>query len=111
MPSFRQISDQFPALVIDAASSEVQVGLLTANGGHRWYTSDEESGVAVFQGIEKLAVEPREVGVFIYCEGPGSVLGIRTVAMALRTWRVFKSTPVFAYCSLALVAHALRRKD
>ena len=111
MPSFRQISDHFPALVIDAASSEVQVGLLTANGSHRWYRSEEESGIAVFQGIEKLAVNPLEVGAFIFCEGPGSVLGIRTVAMALRTWRVFKSTPVFAYCSLALVAHALGRKD
>lgn len=111
MPSFRQISAQFPALVIDAASSEIQVGLLTASGSHRWYTSEEESGVAVFQGIEKLGVNPREIGAFIFCEGPGSVLGIRTVAMALRTWRVFKPTPVFAYCSLALVAHALGRKD
>ena len=111
MPSFRQISAQFPALVIDAASSEVQVGLLTTDGGHRWHASGEESGVAIFQGIEKLGVNPREVGAFIFCEGPGSVLGIRTAAMALRTWRVFKPTPVFAYCSLALVAHALGRKD
>ena len=111
MPSFRQISACFPALVIDAASSEVQVGILTADGTSRWHTSNEESGVVVFQGVEKLGVDPRHVGAFVFCEGPGSVLGIRTVAMALRTWRVFKSTPIFAYCSLALVAHALGRKD
>ena len=111
MPSFRQISAHFPALVIDAASAEVQVGLLAADGTSRWYSSSDESGVAVFQGVEKLGVNVRDVGAFIFCEGPGSVLGIRTVAMALRTWEVFKTTPIYAYCSLALVAHALGRKD
>jgi tRNA threonylcarbamoyladenosine biosynthesis protein TsaB len=111
MPSFRQISAHFPALVIDAASAAVQVGLLTSNGTSRWYTSSDESGVAIFQGIEQLGVDPRAVDCFVFCEGPGSVLGIRTAAMALRTWGVFKATPMFAYCSLALVAHALGRKD
>ena len=111
MPSFRQISAQFPALVIDAASSEVQVGLLTANEGSRWYTSGDESGVAVFQGVKELGVDPGDIRSFVFCEGPGSVLGIRTVAMALRTWRIFQPRPIFAYCGLALVAHALGRTD
>ena len=111
MPSFHQLSAQFPALVIDAASSEIQVGLLNPDGSKRWYTSANESGVAIFQGVEKLKVDLRALGAFVFCDGPGSVLGIRTAAMALRTWRVFQATPVFAYCSLALVAHALGRTD
>jgi tRNA threonylcarbamoyladenosine biosynthesis protein TsaB len=39
------------------------------------------------------------------------VLGIRTAAMALRTWAMLRPRPVFAYQSLALVAHALGEKD
>jgi tRNA threonylcarbamoyladenosine biosynthesis protein TsaB len=53
-----------------------------------------------------LKVEPRQVGHWIFCDGPGSILGIRTVAMALRTWRVVQSRPIFCYSSLELVARA-----
>jgi tRNA threonylcarbamoyladenosine biosynthesis protein TsaB len=110
MPSFRQISARSPVLVIDAASSEIQVGLITSEAGTaRWVRSHNEAGVAVFEGIVSLGVTIREISAFIFCDGPGSVLGIRTVAMALRTWRVVQPRPVFAYCSLALVAHALGR--
>ena len=73
--------------------------------------SDDESGVAVFQGVEALRVDLGRIGAFVFCDGPGSVLGIRTVAMALRTWNVLAPRPVFAYCSLALIAHALGSKD
>lgn len=111
MPSFRQINAHFPALVIDAASSLIQVGLLSADGAPTWETSTDEAGVAVFQCIEKLGINPREAAAFVFCEGPGSVLGIRTAAMALRTWNALDPRPVFAYSSLAVVAHALGRPD
>lgn len=107
MPSFRQISAHFPGLLIDAASSEIQVGLFQSDGSAQWQTSSDEAGIAVFQCIEKLGVDPQQINAFVFCEGPGSVLGIRTVAMALRTWTVLKPRPVFAYLSLAVVAHAL----
>jgi tRNA threonylcarbamoyladenosine biosynthesis protein TsaB len=113
MPSFRQISAHFPALVIDAASSEIHVGLLESPdpADARWQASTDEAGVAVFEGVKKLGVELSSIRAFVFCEGPGSVLGIRTVAMALRTWLVLGPRPVFAYASLALVAHALGRED
>lgn len=111
MPSFRQLSSRFPALVIDAASSLTQVGLLTAEGVQVWQASTDEAGVAVFEGVARLGVDPQEVASFVFCEGPGSVLGIRTVAMALRTWTVLESRPMYAYCSLALVAHALGQPE
>ena len=113
MPSFRHVSTQFPALLIDAASSHIQVGLLESDNSAeaRWQTSADEAGVAVFEGVRNLGVDLEKVGTFIFCEGPGSVLGIRTVAMAVRTWLVLRARPVFAYCSLAIVAHALGRDD
>jgi len=111
MPTLRQLSAHFPALVIDAASAQIQVGALAPDGSSRWGTSAEEAGVGVFQCIEKLGVDPGAVSSFIFCDGPGSVLGIRTVAMALRTWGALKPRPVFAYSSLALVAHTLGREN
>lgn len=63
--------------------------------------------MAVFKGIEQLGVDVAQAGAFVFCDGPGSILGIRTVAMALRAWTTLKPRPIFAYSSLALVAHAL----
>jgi tRNA threonylcarbamoyladenosine biosynthesis protein TsaB len=111
MPSFREISLHFPALLIDTASSLVQVGLIEPDSSVRWESSGDESGVAVFQSIEKLGVDPQQMNAFVFCDGPGSVLGIRTAAMALRTWNVLQPRPLYAYSSLALVAHALAQKD
>lgn len=111
MPSLRQLHAHAPLLLIDAASSRVQVGWLEAGGDWRWESSDDEAGVAVFACVEKLGADPGRVAAFAFCDGPGSVLGIRTVAMALRAWHVLAPRPTFAFCSLAVVAHALGREN
>ncbi len=110
MPSLSQLLAAYsPLLLLDVASARVQVGVLAAGQPARWAGSDDEAGIGVFRCLEELAVSPDTVGAFVFCDGPGSVLGIRTVAMALRTWCVLTPRPVFAYHSLAIVAHALRR--
>lgn len=110
MPSLRQLlAAHGSGLLLDAASAQIQVGLLLPDQPARWAGSDEESGVGVFQCLEQLALQPADAGAYLYCDGPGSVLGIRTVAMALRTWGVLSPRPVFAYHSLAIVAQALGR--
>jgi tRNA threonylcarbamoyladenosine biosynthesis protein TsaB len=109
MPSLRHISSQFPALLIDAASTVVQVGLLQPAGPTVWETKTDEAGVAIFQCVEKLGFDLEKIASFVFCDGPGSVLGVRSAAMALRTWCILKPRPVFAYASLAVVAHALGR--
>lgn len=113
MPNLRQVfAAHAPLLVIDAASARVQVGVLeSANDAGRWHVSEDEAGVGVFEGVARLGFNPQAAAAFLFCEGPGSVLGIRTAAMALRTWQVLRARPVFCYQSLALVAHALGAAD
>lgn len=107
MPSLHDLlSSHAPLLVLDAASIRIQVGLLARDGMARWESSEAEAGVGLFRCVEALQVDLDNVAAFAFCEGPGSVLGIRTAAMALRTWTTLKSRPVFAYSSLALVWHA-----
>jgi len=111
MPSLKQIlAVQAPLLVLDAASVRIQVGLLSADGKGQWESSEEEAGIGIFRCIEKLGVDLDAVRSFAFCSGPGSILGIRTVAMALRAWAAVREGEVrliYGYGSLALVAHAL----
>ena len=108
MPSLRALlAAHAPLLLLDAASARVQVGLLEADGRARWASAETESGIALFRGVESLGVNLAVVRAFAFCEGPGSILGIRTAAMALRTWNVLAPRPVFAYRSLEIVAQGL----
>jgi tRNA threonylcarbamoyladenosine biosynthesis protein TsaB len=110
MPSLSQIlRDHSPLLLIDAASERIQVGLLGGGGGPRWASRLEEAGVGIFECLDDLAVEIDSVGSFAFCEGPGSILGIRTSAMALRMWNVLSPRPLFAYFGLAVVAQSVGR--
>lgn len=95
-----------PAVLVDCASAVVQVAALEPDGGVRWARSESEAGLGLFACLEDLSIEPLKVGAWIYCRGPGSILGIRTAAMALRTWRVLRPAPVYAYFSLEVVARA-----
>ncbi len=99
-------------LVLDAASTRIQVGWLRTGEPAQWIELDDEANVAVFRAVERLpGLQLDSVGAFVFCEGPGSILGIRTVAMALRTWTLLAPRAVYHYCSLALVAHASDRPD
>src|ERR1017187_4973508 len=110
MPSLSQIlRERSPLLLIDAASATVQVGLLDVSAPARWSSRTEEAGVGVFECLDDLGVEIGLVRSFAFCEAPGSILGIRTSAMAIRTWNILGPRPTFAYVALAGVAHAVGR--
>ena len=112
MTSLRQLLDAHaPVLLLDAASSLIQVGWLNAREPARWQTSTAEAGIGLFESIQSLGVDVGAAGALVFCEGPGSVLGVRTAAVALRTWSLLRARPVFAYSSLAVVAHALHRPE
>ncbi|HRJ45727.1 MAG TPA: peptidase M22 [Opitutaceae bacterium] len=111
MPSLRELRSRYaPVLLIDAASATIQSGSLGAEPGHdRWTSADAEAGVGVFAGLNRLGLSPDSFAAFVFCDGPGSILGIRTVAAALRAWLLIRPRPVFRYHSLALVARSLRQ--
>lgn len=114
MPSLAQIlAAHAPVLMLDAASTRVQVGWFPSADPHdaKWEVADEEAGTGVFRGVERLGIDLGEARAFVFCDGPGSVLGIRTTAMAVRAWRVLAMRPAFAYGSLALVAESLPEKN
>lgn len=115
MPSLRQLLARHATiLLIDSASACVQVAVLRRDAEPVWISKSGEAGEQVFASVGEILLRAslslEFIDAFIFCDGPGSVLGIRTTAVALRTWRVLRERPVYAYCSLALVAHALVRK-
>jgi tRNA threonylcarbamoyladenosine biosynthesis protein TsaB len=107
MPSLTQLlASHGRLLILDAASQRVQAGLLRPDAPAVWHAPMQEAGIGLFSGAEAVLKSAGfglpDIGAFVFCEGPGSMLGIRTVAMALRTWQVLKSRPVYAYQSLAV---------
>ena len=110
MPSLSQLlTSHGTLLVLDAASMNVQVGLLRNSAPALWRSTLGEAGTEIFTSAAALLREAQldveAINALVFCEGPGSMLGIRTVAMALRTWQVLTPRPAFAYQSLALAAH------
>ena len=107
MPSLTQLlTSHDRLLVLDAASKNVQVGLLRTGFPDKWRRGEHEAGTGIFVGTESLltgaGLQISDVGAFVFCEGPGSMLGTRTIAMALRIWQVLSPRPVYAYQSLAV---------
>jgi tRNA threonylcarbamoyladenosine biosynthesis protein TsaB len=102
-------------LLIDSASTRIQVGLWRLDCDPLWCESDQEAGIAIFACAARVLAQARieiaGIGALVFCEGPGSILGIRTAAMALRVWSVAAghALPAFAYRSLELVAVDLQR--
>ena len=109
MPSLRTLLAQHgPVLLLDAASTLIQVGWLEGDcQDWRWASAEAEAGVGLFDCVARLGRNPNEARAFVYCEGPGSILGIRTAAAAIRAWNVVTPRPCWAYRSLDLLVHSL----
>jgi tRNA threonylcarbamoyladenosine biosynthesis protein TsaB len=113
VPSLNQLLAAHPVvLLLDSASARVQAALWPGLGAPPlWRTCDDEAGTGLFACAGELlatgGLSIADINAFIFCEGPGSVLGVRSSAMALRVWGVLSPAPIYAYQSLALVASAL----
>jgi len=109
MPSLSQLlADHENLLILDAASTQTQVGLLRPAAPSLWQRTPDEAGRGMFVATQQIlsgsGLRLDDIGAFVFCEGPGSMLGVRTIAMALRTWVALKPRAVFSYQSLALAA-------
>jgi len=101
----------YPALVIDGSGSCFFAGILGSDG--KWLASEKADAPALeslFKTVDTVlknaAVKLNTIESYIYCEGPGSVLGLRLCAIAIETWiRIYPGEKqIYAYNSLELVA-------
>lgn len=110
MPSLSHIlAQRSPLLLIDAASSTIQAAVLGQGAPPRWAHRRTDAGIGLFECLDELGADVGSMRAFAYCEGPGSILGIRTAAMAIRAWNAISARPAYAYIGLAVVARALGR--
>ncbi|HVZ65455.1 MAG TPA: hypothetical protein VG936_12855 [Lacunisphaera sp.] len=95
-------------LVLDAASQQFQAGLLRENHPSLWELTEADASTAIFTCASALFEDSglcvRDLGAILYCEGPGSMLGIRSVAMAIRAWGILAPLAIYSYQSLAVAA-------
>jgi len=114
MPSLNTLAATHgPVLLVDSSSASVVAGLLRPAVAAIWCGSAREAGVGLFEDVAAVLATAglgvREVGAFVFCEGPGSILGIRTAAMAVRAWQAARADPppAFSFRSLELLARDL----
>ncbi len=102
-----------PCLVLDGSARHgVRVGVLQ---GGRWIAeaqSDEGALEATFacaeQALAAADLKFADLRSFAVCVGPGSMLGIRVTAMAVRTWAALQPCEVWVWEPLVALAAAVR---
>jgi len=101
----------YPALLVDGSGACFYAGVL-GNGG-QWLafeTASEPALESLFSTVEQVLQEAgialEAIQSYLYCAGPGSVLGLRLCAMAVETWRRLQPTAgaTYGYNSLQLAA-------
>ncbi|PAZ06052.1 MAG: hypothetical protein CAK86_02950 [Opitutia bacterium AMD-G1] len=100
-----------PCLVLDgSARAGVRVGVLS---GGRWVgqgLSTDGALEGLFGCVEVALAEAKlklgDIRSFSLCVGPGSVLGIRIAALAVRSWSALEPRPIFVWESLAGIARS-----
>jgi tRNA threonylcarbamoyladenosine biosynthesis protein TsaB len=106
------VHDQ-PCLVIDGSAREgVRVGVLSDG---RWVAESVVAAGALeattdltAEVLKKAHLKFSDIKSYAVCIGPGSMLGIRVSAMAVRTWATLYQRPIYVWESLKLLAeHAL----
>lgn len=104
-------------LVLDAAGSLIQTGIV-ANG--TWFSRACQKGEALEDlfslcesCLNQTNLNLKDLGGYLFCEGPGSMLGIRISAMAVNTWRCMPGMdhPLFSYRSMDLAALQIATKE
>ena len=100
---------QFPLLVLDAASKRCFVGLKRSPDHLDFIATEQEATKSLFSSLKTLLSRNQlnlaEIRSIAFCEGPGSMLGIRTTIMAIRTWvgaAILKNATLYAFSSLSL---------
>lgn len=102
-------------LVVDTSSRRVCVGLFDEKGTLSYKTSEEDASLSLFPLIKSLLAEfdwqLSQINTIAFCQGPGSMLGIRTAIMGIRTWQgagLIDNKPIYSFSSLRIGAELVR---
>jgi tRNA threonylcarbamoyladenosine biosynthesis protein TsaB len=94
---------ELPFLFLDASGLATRAGLWQNS---RWLAYREEPAPALealFPSVRAILVDAGltlpQIGGFFYISGPGSVLGLRLAAMAIRTWQTDHPSPALPVLS------------
>lgn len=104
-----------PCLVIDGSARHgIEVGVY-GNEGWLAHASTEEGALeGLWYATEKALGEARlslgEIKSFAVCVGPGSMLGIRITALAVRTWSALATRPIYVWETLPVLAQVLLKR-
>ena len=108
----------YPILILDASSKRVWVGVKPSANELVWEASEEDPSKSLFTLIRKVLQKTglglSQIGSVAFCEGPGSMLGIRTATMTLRAWKAIKlpaTKHLFAFSSLAIGGRLLETME
>ena len=101
-------------LLLDASTSVVQVGILYNGNWLAFCENKNESLNAIFidtaKCLKKAQISMSQINGFLICEGPGSVLGLRLIIMAIKTWQSVllpQPSKVYLYRNLEIAAQLL----
>ncbi len=110
-------SEVSESLVVDASSSNLQVGLATAEGWNRIESSAKQAMEGLYHAIGRILSNSEckmdGISVVHYCEGPGSTLGLRIAAACVRTmaWNASsRDFRLFKYNALDLAPRMVEEK-
>ncbi len=108
----------YPLLAIDSSSKKTWVGVKTGPTELVYGQSEEDSSKSLFklapEQLAKAGLALSDIAAIAYCEGPGSMLGSRATAMAIRTWAsvgIEGAKHLFRFTSLELGKELLAARD
>ena len=97
-------------LLLDASCPRVQVGIPSANSWLSFQSSRDQALTSLFTGlrrcIEEVRRPAREIDAILFCEGPGSTLGLRAAITLVKTLgcQITPNPPIFAYNALEIAS-------
>lgn len=109
-----------PWLVLDTSTPTVKVGALYNNQWIAFVSSDRPTHEALDHAVREVSdacsCPPHRMAGFAYCQGPGSILGIRLAIISIKAWRALRPigeepAPVYSFTSLEIAAETLAKSS
>lgn len=104
-----------PMLLLDASGPESYVGIIRNAAWNILLHTEEPALESLFANVktafDQTKLTLHDIGGFIYCDGPGSMLGLRLSSLAIRSWLAipdFSNLSSIVYHRLHMAAAGLQ---